>query len=164
MSWPHPPGSAFASPAAFARMVQLMVQRAASIALDTAGSDRDFLHVQSARYDDNTQMLSVTGVVFDRTREETTKRMLGSVRFADFTWPEPHQISVPALTVKERHRLEQLLPTERGTDPGEILYPELGYHMTKARRRRSGNLSNTPTTIANIHSLFGLLFDRRRLG
>ena len=126
---PHPASGAFASPAAYARMVQLMTRRAASVALDFAGSDRDFMHVHSSRYDDNTQMLSITGVVYDRTKAATTKRMLRAVRFADVDWPEPHQINIPALSAKERHRLERLLPVATGIDAGDALYAELGYHI-----------------------------------
>jgi len=126
---PHPAAGAFASPAAYARMVQLMTRRAASVALDFAGSNRDFMHVHSARYDDNTQMLSTTGIVYDRTKTVATKRMLHPVRFADVDWPEPHHINIPALSPKERHRLEHLLPVANGVNAGDALYAELGYHI-----------------------------------
>jgi hypothetical protein len=125
----HPIAGAFASHVAYARMVQLMIRRAASTALDFPGSDRDFLHVQSTRYNDNTQMLSVTGIVYDRAKATATKRMLHRVRFANFNWSEPHQINIPALTSKERHRLESLLPVAAGVDAGDTLYGELNYHI-----------------------------------
>jgi hypothetical protein len=127
---PHPVAGAFASSHEFARMVQLMARRAASIALDFVGSDRDFLHVNSTRYEDNTQMVSITGVIARRNEVQATKDMLKSVRFADFEWAkEPYQINIPALTAKERHRLERLLPVSAADDSGEVLYAELGYHI-----------------------------------
>jgi hypothetical protein len=126
---PHPPAGAFASPVDYARMVQLMIRRAASTALDTPGSEVDFLHVHSMRYDDQTQMLSTTGVVCEKARLAATRTMLESVRFADFDWNEPHQINIPALSVKERHRLERLLPISDAADAGEALFNELGYHI-----------------------------------
>ena len=126
---PHPAGEAFASESAFARTVQLMVKRAASAALDTPGSNRDFMHVHSVRYDDNTQMLSVTGIVHDRPDADATREVVSRIRFADPDWPVPYQINIPALSAKERHRLEHLLPVAAGEAAGPKLYAELGYHI-----------------------------------
>lgn len=127
---PHPPESAFSTPSKFAHMVQLMARRAASTALDAPGSDRDFVHVQSTRYNDNTQMVSITGIVAARNAIGETKKMVSKVRFVDFdSATEPHEINIPALTPKERHRLEHLLPVGAGEDAGDVLFGELKYFI-----------------------------------
>ncbi|HEY2712968.1 MAG TPA: O-methyltransferase [Chthoniobacterales bacterium] len=128
---PHPAAGAFSSLKDFARMVQQMVRRAASTALDFAGSDRDFLPVQSARYNDQTQMVSVTGVVCLRTSMKTVRETLKHVRFSGFDWSEPVEINVPALSVKERLHLEEHLPVANGKIAGDELEPALGYRIDR---------------------------------
>ena len=129
---PNPPAGALASRSEFARMVQLMVRRAASTALDTGRSERDFLHVHSAIYNDQTQMLSVTGVVVLRTELEEMRVILSDLRFADFEWAKPFQISVPALSQKERLKLEDALPGDGNV--GEQLLDRLGYNIDETRK------------------------------
>lgn len=124
---PHEGVDPSASLKDFARMVQLMVRRAASNALDRPGSGVDFLPVQSMRYNDQTQMLTVTGIVCRREEIEATRVQLQSVHFVDFDWAEPSELNIPSLSVKERLRLEPYLPVEEGTDAGEWLFPILGY-------------------------------------
>lgn len=126
---PHPVAGPFAKYEEFATMVQLMVRRAASIALDVSGSTRDFLHVNSSRYDDQTQMLSVTGIVHSRSKTSSLRKLLATTRFSNFDWSPPDQINIPALSPKERHKLEHMLPVSAGADVGELLFNELGYHI-----------------------------------
>ncbi len=126
---PHPVAGALATPEDYARMVQLMIRRAASVALDQPGSERDFLPVHSMRYDDHTQMLSVTGVVVNRQEIAEMREKLNAVRFANFDWAVPDQINIPALSAKERHKLEKLLPIENGNEAGAVLFTELGYFI-----------------------------------
>lgn len=139
---PHPASGAFATPKEFARMVQLMVQRAASTALDTAGSKRDFLPVQSTRYNDQTQMLSVTGIVCDRNEITATREQLKSVRFTNFDWSEPTEINIPALSVKERLLLERHLPCPSDKDAGDILFEELQYKIHDSEKASKRQLSH----------------------
>lgn len=139
---PHPAAGTFASLKDFARMVQLMLRRAASAALDTAGSDRDFFPVQATRYDDNTQMLSVTGVVCRRNEIQATRALLAGVRFADFDWNDPKEISIPALTAKECHKLENSLPVPGDQDPGEVLYSLLDYMIDNSAAATKRQLTN----------------------
>jgi hypothetical protein len=139
---PHPPAGVFASPQDFARMVQLMVRRAASIALDTGGSDRDFLPVQSTYYSDNTNMVSVTGVVCERNGIEETKLQLRSVRFADFEWQAPKLINIPALSVKEQLFLEHLLPVSSDQDAGELLHKALDYKIDNREKASRHQLAH----------------------
>ena len=81
------------------------------------------------RYDDHTQMLSVTGVVSKRTEIAALRETLKSVRFANFDWSKPDQINIPALSTKERHKLERLLPLDKEVEAGGALYAELGYFI-----------------------------------
>lgn len=126
---PHSAAGALASPKEFARMVQLMVRLSASRALDYVGSDREFLVVQSRRYNDGTQMLSITGVICGRVEVDEVRELLKNLRFADFDWKEPVEINVPALTAKERLALERYLPVPAGTDAGIELQTRLGYKI-----------------------------------
>ncbi len=141
----HPIPNAFGTPKEFAILVQHMVRRAASTALDTPGSDRDFLPVQSTRYNDHTQMLSVTGIVVQRNLMDAMREQLKEVRFVDFEWSEPTQINIPALSVKERLRIEHHLPVEIGEDAGEVLYKALEYMIdegAKATKRQLGQYAD----------------------
>jgi len=134
---PHPPAGAFASPKDFAVMVQLMVRRAASKALDTAGSTRDFLPILSTRYNDQTQMISVTGTVYSRNQQAAAIERFKSVPSADFEWNEPTEINIPALSVKERMHLERRLPVPKNykNKPGEYLKGKLKYRIDNTEGR-----------------------------
>lgn len=138
---PHPVPTAFGSPTEFARLVQGMVRRAASTALDTSGSTRDFLPVQSTRYNDQTQMLTITGIVVRRDQLDVTREQLKSVRFVDFDWGEPMLVNIPALSVKERLYVEHHLPVEAGTDAGEVLYAALEYMIDESAKRSKQQLA-----------------------
>ena len=135
---PSPTPSAFSHPKQFARTVQLMVRLAASAALDTAGSERDYLPIHSIRYNDNTQMLTVTGIVCNRNSIDATKEQLKSVRFVDFDWNEPIEVNIPDLSIKERLHLESQLPIPSGSDAGTILYETLAY-MTADNAKATKN-------------------------
>lgn len=126
---PNPVPAATGDRREFAYTVQLMVQQAASKALDTSGSTRTFLPVQCTRYDDNTQMLSVTGVVCARAAETQMKTVLQNVRFRNFDWSPPSHIQIPALSLKECFKLEEYLPTATGVDSGENLSGVLNYRI-----------------------------------
>ncbi len=134
--------SAFLKPTKFARMVQLMVRRAASTALDTTGNTVDYLPVQSTYYNDNTQMISVTGIVCLRTEMERTREKLKSVRRVDFDWGEPHRIDIPALSVKERLHLERHLPVASNQDAGEVLWQALQYMIDQSVNRSKRQLAH----------------------
>jgi hypothetical protein len=126
---PHNPDPQPYTYQGYAKMVQDMVKRAASQALDTTGSNRDYLPIQTTRYNDNTQMLSVTGIVYCRDQKEAMCQKLQSVRFCNFDWKnEPEEINIPNLSLKERLRLEKLLPVlSTSSSSGDALHKELGY-------------------------------------
>lgn len=127
------------SHAVFARTVQLMVRNAISQALDTSGSTRDFLHIHSVRYSDDTQMLSITGVIYDRNKSESSPppklareffvEKLQDIPNVNFDWDkEPENIDIPALTLKERMKLEEHFPLPDGNQ-GKFLSDQLGYEI-----------------------------------
>lgn len=134
--------SAFEKPTKFARLIQLMVQRAASQALDIAGSEVDYLPLQSTRYSDNTQMISVTGIVCLRTEIEGVRTQLRSIRFVNFDWDEPDRIDVPVLSVKERLHLEHHLPVQDNQDAGELMYRVLKYKIESSAKRTKQQLAH----------------------
>ena len=139
---PHPTPDSNSSLKIFARTVQLMVRRAASIALDTAGSERDFLPIQSTRYNDGTQMISITGIVHHRSNIKQTRDAFVSLRFADFDWIEPSSINIPSLSAKERMHLERYLPVNPGEDPGDVLFEALKYNIDRSKTETKKQLSN----------------------
>lgn len=137
-----PEEGVFARLTQFARMVQLMVRRAASLALDVAGSKVDYLPVQSTRYNDHTQMLSVTGIVCLRSQIECFQDKLKCVRLVNFDWHEPERIDIPSLSVKERLHLERYLPIPIGQDAGDILFKALEYMIDDGETRSKRQLSH----------------------
>jgi hypothetical protein len=122
--------------AEFARTVQLMVRRIASDALDN-GAERDFLHMSSARYDDGSQMLSVTGVIAERDKipelQAAFKRK--GLPLEEDTWTEPVQIGIPNLSIMERHVLDRHLPKVDKETLGVLLLKKLKYHIDNGENR-----------------------------
>jgi hypothetical protein len=127
----------FAGRTEYAQMVSLMVKQAASQILDKSGSDRDFLLVQASRYDDSTQMVSITGIIYPRDELEETKAKFVNNPFVNFDWNNLLEINVPNLTLKERLKLESLLPFSGG-DVGAALLDLLKYNIgdTKESTKR----------------------------
>lgn len=120
----------------YARMIQLMVRRAASQALNH-GEDREFFHVASARYEDGVQMLSVTGVVVDRSQVTQMKKTL-KLKHIDIEigeWSEPISIEVPGLSVLERFTLDKQLPKKDSATIGKLLLSKLKYHIDEGEPR-----------------------------
>lgn len=136
---------AFDKRAKFANLVKGMVNIAASKALDFPGSKTDFIPVQVTRYEDHTQMVSVTGVVCRRGDEQNIRDRLQAIRFANFDWGSCDKIDIPDLTVKERLHLEAFLPTRSDEDAGEILHEALGYAIDNGERRSKGKLTQYAT-------------------
>jgi hypothetical protein len=133
---------AFINPPEFARMVQLMIKRTASIALDYSGSKVDYLPIQSACYNDGTFMLSVTGIVYPRRQKRKTQKTFEKVKFVDFDWGKPVSIDIPALSMKERLFLEHMLPVAPGQIVGEELLQALGYMIDDGKRKTIQQLAH----------------------
>lgn len=142
---PHPyEPEAFVSPKVFAQMVQLMVRRAASTAVDKAGSSVNYFPIQSTYYDDHTQMISITGMVCLRSKMKSTIRRMKTRldRFANFDWHEPERLDIPALSLKERLQLERYLPIPSGQDAGEVLFDALQYMIDNGEAKSKRQLSH----------------------
>ncbi len=134
--------NAFEKTTVFASLVQEMIKTAASQALDNPGSEVDFLPVQCTRYNDNTQMVSVTGIVCTRADIQAIRIKLEAIPFTNFGWEECHKINVPALTVKERLHLEKHLPIPTGQNAGDILFEALGYMIDNGAKRSKLQLTH----------------------
>lgn len=132
----NPVAGAFSSQKDFAKMVQLMIRNASSLALDYSGSEIDYLPIQAMRYNDGTQMLSVTGIVHlrDQTEINKIKKTIESCNNSCIDWEEPKEINIPNLSIKERLRLEHFLPVQEGFDSGEVLYKELNYCIDETEK------------------------------
>ena len=130
------PRSPLSSSADFARTVQLMVRRVASNALDN-GAERDFIHLSSARYDDGSQMLSITGLVVDRAKLKDLAKIFKQrrVAFEVNDWSVPVEIGVPSLSVVERHVLDRHLPRRDQDALGNLLLKKLKYHVDNGETR-----------------------------
>lgn len=126
----------------FPELVQNLVRIAAANALDKPRDQATFLPLQSTYYSDGTQLLSVTGLVCERSRIDLMKEQLSGIRFANFDWKAPQRIDIPALSVKERLTLEHRLPVENGEDAGEILYDMLKYRIDDSERKTKTQLSH----------------------
>lgn len=128
---PNPAPNFLSTRKDFAIVVQYMIRQAASQTLDTVGSDVDFLPIQSSRYSDNTQMVSLTGILCEREKIDETKAKIQANQYANFEWNEPDLINIPALSLKERIYLEEYLPYLDRQDAGEFLQGKLGYLIDK---------------------------------
>mgnify|MGYP000916650570 CR=1 FL=1 len=139
---PVPPVSAFSNILDFSKMVQDMVKIAASRALDISGSKTDFMPIQCTRYNDNTNMLSITGIVYERSNISNIKKILKNVRFLNNNWCDPIEINIPNLSLKERLYLEKMLPVEEEVDAGELLFDTLKYCITDGQSQSKKELRN----------------------
>ena len=105
---------------AFPRTLQACVKRALG-GLPSGHGGRYFQILSSFLYSDGQPMLTVTGIIFKtpaRAAAAEFKRIsrLSRWPFANLDWAAPLPISVPALTAKERMRLDEVLPFARGSD------------------------------------------------
>lgn len=119
----------------FARTVQMMVRRISSEALANEGTQ--FMHMSTSRYDDGTQMLSVTGMVVNRKDSSSIlKKMKGSgISLEQDTWSEPVEIKVPVLSILERHWLDKHLPKRDRDSLGKSLLGKLKYHIDNGEKQ-----------------------------
>lgn len=121
---PRPQTSPPATSGHFARLVQDMLQIASQKALPSV-TTLMFQPVSSFHYSDGTNMLSLTGIVCEREKQDTVKRAFENLQFSNLTWTEPRLIDLPALSTKERLHLQHLLPCASGA--GRKLRQSLGY-------------------------------------
>jgi hypothetical protein len=110
----------------FIKLLQEMLQLASQQALPASG-ESIFQLLNSSHYNDQTQMLSITGIVCNRNEVSKIRRWFKNWRFINLGWEDPHKIEVPILSIKERLHLEEYLPTTKKT--GLFLSRALGYKI-----------------------------------
>lgn len=110
----------------FLELLQEMFKNASQQALPASG-ESVFQLLDSAHYNDQTQMLSITGMVCNENDISEIQRWFKNSAFSNFDWNEPRKIDVPILSTKERLHLEKYLPTK--TKTGRSLARALGYRI-----------------------------------
>lgn len=135
------PRTPLCSASEFARTVQLMTRRIASEALD-AKSERDFKHITTARYDDGSQMISITGVILERENIKNSIKELRQKELNITDWPIPSIIDVPILSLLERQSINMVLPSKTAKDLGTRLTKRLKYNIDNGERKSSIALEN----------------------
>ena len=114
------------SPSAFAAVILQMLQIAIQQAVANY-PDRVFQPVSSFFYNDATPMLTLTGIVCP---PDDVGEILGTFDtwdYANLNWAAPTGISVPALSTKERLKLQSVLPCDDSA--GILLQLTLGYML-----------------------------------
>lgn len=119
-------------PPEYPKLLQQSLQNAVA-GLSAGETNRYFQILTSFVYSDGQQMLTVTGIVLDASKDDARQAFLDSSRlahwpFANLHWQPPIPISVPSLSAKERMKLDECLPI-KGSDAVVIaaLQAELGY-------------------------------------
>lgn len=118
----------------FAKTVQMMLRRISSEAL--ANSTSQFMHMSTSRYDDGTQMLSVTGMVINCSESSLiiNKMKEKGVLLEPDIWSEPVEIKVPILSILERHWLDKHLPKKDRESLGKSLFGKLKYQIDNGEK------------------------------
>ena len=110
----------------FVKLLQDMFQMASQQALPASG-ERVFQLLDSAHYNDQTEMLSITGMVCNKNDVSEIRRWFKNWAFRNLDWKAPRKIDVPTLSAKERLHLEKKLPPK--TKTGRSLARALGYKI-----------------------------------
>lgn len=122
-------------PSTLQRCVQFSLSK-----LCTRISGLYFHPLSSFWYADGQPMLTVTGMVYKASddagiAEFISQSRLPSWPFANLNWAPPACISVPALSAKERMKLDECLPIDNSTisDPAGYLSGHLGFSPCQSR-------------------------------
>lgn len=87
-----------------------MLQVQAERSLPANANGNIFQLISLCWYNDQTAMLSATGIVCPISELENIKALFREWDYVQFKWENPHRIDVPILSIKERLRLEHQLP------------------------------------------------------
>ena len=126
------------SPFVFARLIQSMVRSAAFKALKDY-PDKLFQPISSFAYSDSTTMFTLTGVVCSPDEQVAVREHFQTWEFANLDWSLPTTISVPALSTKERLKLQSSLPCPHPAGPQ--LRKMLGYMLDGGPRKTHDQLT-----------------------
>lgn len=126
----------------FNLVIQKIIQTAISESLDKSG-DREFLHIQSCHYNDGTPMLSVTGLISERSKLKITEKKLNKSGLnIDKNWVAIDEVNLPFLSLQERLILNKVLPhADNPALVGEVLQATLNYHIDDSERKSIAALS-----------------------
>jgi hypothetical protein len=117
------------------KLIQAIV-RNATASVFKAGGGRSFEFAHSCYYDDQTQMLSVTGVVCDDASVRKWREHIAKWEFRSSDWNDPQEINVPSLSVREKMRLESSLPAK----DAKALVRRLGYKIDDTAAKSASQL------------------------
>jgi hypothetical protein len=131
----------------FARLIQGMVQIAAQKTLSSAMPVK-FLPISSFCYADGDGIFTLTGIVCLRGGISRVKRVFDRWDLRNLDWSDPRLIDVPALSTKERLRLQSKLP--RRGNAGNALRVALGYLIESDTERTNAKLQQ----YADFHRFF----------
>ena len=121
------PQTAIERSSPFVELLQEMFQIVSQRALPASG-ESVFQLLDSAHYNDQTEMLSITGMVCNKNDVSEIRQWFKNWAFSNFDWEkDPRKIDVPTLSAKERLHLEKYLPTKAKT--GLSLARALGYKI-----------------------------------
>ena len=113
-------------PPHFVKLLQEMCKIASQKILSASGQSV-FQLLNSSRYNDQTRMLSITGMVCTKGEVSKIRKWFKDWEFRNLDWDAPREIDVPILSIKERLHLEKYLPTKKRT--GRCLSRALGYRI-----------------------------------
>jgi hypothetical protein len=117
--------SDFSRPKKHLDPVQSMIKVQSQRSLSAVKGDLRYQILSSSYYNDGTQMLSVAGIVVDKEKTNLVRSHFDHWEFKNLDWDPPKQIRVPALSLKERLKLEEHLPIGISAETG--LTGLLGY-------------------------------------
>ena len=121
----------------FTKLLQGMIHIASQQALPASG-ESIFQLLDSSHYSDQTHMLSITGIVCNKSEVSEIKQWFKSWHFVNLKWDDPRKIDVPILSTKERLYLEKYLPTKAKT--GHSLSRALGYRIDDTESKHIAKL------------------------
>ena len=102
--------------------------------LSTRNTELYFHPLSSFSYADGQTMLTITGMVFKASDDAKVEKFIADSRldqwpYSNLEWAPPMPINMPALSAKERMKLDECLPIEEGTvnNPADHLKKHLGF-------------------------------------
>lgn len=98
-----------------------------------SGCGKRFAIISSTKYNDQTAMLSLTGIITDERLDKRITKSIKSIPHANQSWERPKIIDVPTLSIKEIHKLESILPQNNPT--GKSLLKKLGYYIDSNKNK-----------------------------
>jgi hypothetical protein len=115
----------------YAALLQDMLRISAEKALSGA-TGFAFQPVVSLCYTDSADILTLTGVVCEKSKLAETRDCFKKWQLSNLDWRAPKKINVPFLSVKERLHLQKLLPCKK--NGGKKLLRSLGHCIDETER------------------------------